>query len=130
VFSLVRPDMPGSSGGFHYTDSPEHKASKHIFQPRYSSVSQQVQQPQQKFQKLTFNSAAAYGTTAGSSRSAVGTAAVQRRQLQQQKTVQQQQQQMQRKTTVSGTDMQIGPDQQKVLEPNIPIPNVSDLDPP
>jgi hypothetical protein len=106
--------MPGSTGGFHYTESPEHKASKHIFQPRYSSVSQQVQQPQQKFQKLTFNSAAAYGTTAGTSRTAAGT--VQRRQQHQlQKTVQQQQQQqMQRKTTVSGTDMQIGPDQQKV----------------
>ncbi len=40
---FFRPDMPGSTGGFHYTESPEHKASKHIFQPRYSSVSQQVQ---------------------------------------------------------------------------------------
>ncbi len=107
--------------GFEYTDSPEHKASKHIFQPRYSSVSQQVQQPQHKFQKLTFNSAAAYGTTTQANRMSASTTAVQRRQqLQQQqhlhKTVhQQQQQQLQRKTAVSGTDMQIGPDQQKVI---------------
>ena len=106
------------SSGFEYTEAQDHKGSKHIFQPRYSSVSQQVQQPQQqKFQKLTFNSAAAYGTTTSQGRMVGGTTAVQRRQQQQQQQLMQKsmQQQQQRKTTAGGgTDMQIGPDQQKV----------------
>jgi hypothetical protein len=77
-----------------------------------------VQQPQQKFQKLTFISAAAYGSTStGQARMGTTTTTMaQKRQQQQQQLVQKSvhQQQMQRKTTVGGTDMQIGPDQQKV----------------
>merc|ERR1719186_803999 len=99
----IRPDLPVSSQSYNQsiTDEPQ----RHLFQPRYSTQSsipqqnyqQQQQQPQtqQKYQKLTFNSAAAYNTPSP--------APIQK------KTVAPRQ-----KKTVPSTDMQIGPDQQKV----------------
>eukprot|EP00092_Neocalanus_flemingeri_P090714 GFUD01114902.1.p1 GENE.GFUD01114902.1~~GFUD01114902.1.p1 ORF type:complete len:2510 (+),score=681.34 GFUD01114902.1:132-7661(+) len=100
----IRPDLPVSSQS--YNQSITEEPQRHLFQPRYSTQSsipqqtyQQQQQPQaqaqQKYQKLTFNSAAAYNTPSP--------APIQK------KTVAPRQ-----KKTVPSTDMQIGPDQQKV----------------
>ena len=102
----IRPDLPVSSQSYNQAIAEE--PQRHLFQPRYSTQSsvpqqaayqqQQPQsqpQPQQKYQKLTFNSAAAYNTPSP--------APIQK------KTVTPRQ-----KKTVPSTDMQIGPDQQKV----------------
>eukprot|EP00090_Calanus_glacialis_P025693 TRINITY_DN40276_c0_g1_i2.p1 TRINITY_DN40276_c0_g1~~TRINITY_DN40276_c0_g1_i2.p1 ORF type:complete len:2550 (+),score=803.50 TRINITY_DN40276_c0_g1_i2:1143-7652(+) len=103
----IRPDLPVSSQS--YNQSIAEEPQRHLFQPRYSTQSsipqqqtyqqpqqqQQAPQTQQKYQKLTFNSAAAYNTPSP--------APIQK------KTVAPRQ-----KKTVPSTDMQIGPDQQKV----------------
>jgi len=101
----IRPDLPVSSQS--YNQSIAEEPQRHLFQPRYSTQSsipqqsyqqqqqQQTPQTQQKYQKLTFNSNAAYNTPSP--------APIQK------KTVAPRQ-----KKTVPSTDMQIGPDQQKV----------------
>ena len=97
--SNLQPNLPlGHTYGQPAAEEPQ---QRHVFQPRYGQAQQQQQlQPaaqQQKFQKLTFNSSASYTSPSPAPlpKKALPPPARQRK-------------------TVPSTDMQIGPDQQKV----------------
>ena len=104
--SNLQPNLPVSQSYSQVVTEDPAQQARHIFQPRFatqSAIPQQQQplapapQSSQKYQKLTFNSGANY------SAQPPAPAPIQK------KTVAQKQ-----KRTVPSTDMQIGPDQQKV----------------
>ena len=107
--SNLQPNLPVSQSYSQAVSEDPAQAARHIFQPRFATQSAIPQQQQplapaapqsgQKYQKLTFNSGANYSSAQPPAPAPI-----------QKKTVAQKQ----NKRTVPSTDMQIGPDQQKV----------------